>query len=95
MKGGRDPFHSSNFSERTIGTSGNVSECSPDLFDLSGKTFTAPTNVKSSYAHILKPNLVRDTIERAPTALKSKRVQRFSAWEQKPGLLSKACEPSP
>ena len=29
----------------------------------------------------LKPNLVRDIIERAPTALESKRVQEVSAWE--------------
>ena len=29
----------------------------------------------------LKPNLLRDIIERAPTALESKRVQQVSAWE--------------
>ena len=40
----------------------------------------------------LKPNLVRDIIQRAPTSLESKRVQQVSAWEQKPELLPRVCE---
>ena len=39
---GRNPFHSGKFSEGTIGRSGNFSACSPALFDISGRKFTAP-----------------------------------------------------
>ena len=36
---------------------------------------------KRSLVELLKPNLLRDIIERVPTALESKRAQQVSAWE--------------
>ena len=43
----RNPFHSGNFSERTMDTS----HCSPDLLSLSGRRSIAPRNLKLSYAY--------------------------------------------
>ena len=48
---GRNPFHSGNFSKRTVGNSGNFSDCSPDLFDLADRKFIASLSLKSSCAH--------------------------------------------
>ena len=39
---GRNPFYSGKFSQRTIGNSGNFSDCSPALFDITCRKFTAP-----------------------------------------------------
>ena len=50
-KMGRNPFHSGKFTVRTIGNSGNFSACSPALFDISGREFTASLSLKPSYAH--------------------------------------------
>ena len=52
--GGREraeSVHLGKFSEGIIRHSGNFSDCSPALFDISGRNFTAFLNLASSYAH--------------------------------------------
>ena len=39
---GRNPFNSGNSVESTVGNSGNFSDCSPYLSDISGRKFTPP-----------------------------------------------------
>ena len=55
MAGGLQPSsvgqESCNVSEGTIGKWGKFTYCSPDLFDVSGRKFTASLNLKSSYVH--------------------------------------------
>ena len=44
-------LHSGKFPERTIGNSGNFSDCYPDRLTDSGRNVTAPLNFKFFYAH--------------------------------------------
>ena len=48
---GRNLQHSGNFPERTIGNSGNFSDCSPDHLTHFGRIVTVSLNFKSSYAY--------------------------------------------
>ena len=46
-----NPFHMGNISTRTIGNLGNLSDSSPDLYDLSNRNCTSPLNLKSCCVH--------------------------------------------
>ena len=51
---GRNPLHSSNFSDIAIGNSGN-SDCSPDQFIHSGRNYTDPLNLNSFWEYPVCP----------------------------------------
>ena len=45
------------FPERTIGNLVNISDCSPNRLTHSGRNFTAPLNLKPSYAYVQSPRI--------------------------------------
>ena len=51
------------FSDRTIGNLGNFSAFFPALYDISGRKFTAPLNLTSSYGHGIATRVYNNSLK--------------------------------